>query len=294
VETIIYSEKKIKRLHMENWYAEKLLDSGPKSTLYIVKNKNNKPETEKLFVYKKTILTRKVNEIICPVVINHESVINIIDYQIQCNGFHDCNSFHHCNTCHECSLVVVYEYIPGIDVFYRFEKVEVDLQTIALYVREMAKCIKLCHDKNIVHLDIKPENFIIKSENPLQLVLIDFEFSEILKTKTGNLYTKTGTESYCAPETIEYRFSKKSDIYSLGAICYTLFTNKLVSNSWLDTIENYPKKKSVEFLDFLKKTLCRDKIYDDDYQSQAEDNSYDRMDIDEVLNHPWLICSYPS
>lgn len=282
---------------MENYFSvEKLLDSGPKSTLYIVKNNNNKHATEKLFVYKKTILTKKLNEIICPVIINHELVINIIDYEINCNT---CTKDYDCNTGHECSLVIIYEYIPGIDVFYRFEKVEVDLQTIALYVREMANCIKLCHDKNIVHLDIKPENFIIKSENPLQLVLIDFEFSEILKTKTGNLYTKTGTAFYCAPETLEYRFSKKSDIYSLGAICYTLFTNKLVSDSWLDTIENHQKKKSVEFLDFLKKTLCRDKIYDNDYYydycSQDEDTlDYDRMDIDEVLNHPWFRCSYPS
>jgi|688.fasta_scaffold02005_31 serine/threonine protein kinase len=257
---------------VEEYTVERILEHSAKSQVCIVKriNKENLCE-ESLYVYKRTMYSRNLNEVICPRIIKHESVINIIDYEI--TEIDENNIILH----------ILYEYVDGVDLYYKFEHIDVSERTIQVYVREMAKCIKQCHDNNVVHLDIKPENFIVKSENPLKLVLIDFGFSEVLETSTGELFSrKTGTEHYCAPEIHRRLFSKKSDVYSLGVICYMLFTNSLLIDSdWRYGIESSIKKPTALFIDFLRDCLVV--------------SIHDRQDIDQVLHHPWLLFthSYP-
>ena len=65
--------------------------------------------------------------------------------------------------------------------------------------------IEYCHNKNIVHRDIKLENIMIDSN--LNIKIIDFGFGlSVLKDKKLNIFC--GTPSYMAPEMI-----KKIDYY---------------------------------------------------------------------------------
>lgn len=89
------------------------------------------------------------------------------------------------------------------------------------YLLEMALCLRDCHDANIAHLDVKTENFIVTSEKPLKLKLIDFGFS--VKLSSPNDYKKLkkviGTPFYVAPEIDEHKACYlASDVFSLGAI----------------------------------------------------------------------------
>src|SRR6185369_14407461 len=100
-----------------------------------------------------------------------------------------------------------------------------------LLILEMAKCIKECHNNNIVHLDIKCENYMVKSSKVFEnkkvnIILIDFGHAEIIpkeesidKLRGGYSY---GTNYYICPEGYYYKiFSSKSDIWSL-AVCSAL------------------------------------------------------------------------
>jgi serine/threonine protein kinase len=127
---------------------------------------------------------------------------------------------------------IITEFYDGLDLFEHIdinvpysEKKAVDL------ILEMAKCIKECHDNNILHLDIKCENYMVKSKNLFvngnpNIVLIDFGHAEIIPTdesieqiKKGKRY---GTNYYVCPEGYYYYIhSSKSDIWSLG-VCFTL------------------------------------------------------------------------
>jgi serine/threonine protein kinase len=89
--------------------------------------------------------------------------------------------------------------------------------------REMANCVRECHDMGIAHLDIKCENFMVISMNPPKLVLIDFGHAEYVgQNELVEGYTKYGTCFYLCPEGYDNYYSMKSDIWSLG-ICLYLF-----------------------------------------------------------------------
>lgn len=130
---------------------------------------------------------------------------------------------------------IVTEYYKGFDLFEHIDlNVPYSTNLTVQLIVEMAKCIKECHDKNIVHLDIKCENFMVKTDklfdnnNKLQhIVLIDFGHAELLKCdesiddlRYGFNY---GTTYYLCPEGYDQIYSSKSDIWSLG-ICLCLLS----------------------------------------------------------------------
>lgn len=111
------------------------------------------------------------------------------------------------------------------DLHYYVIKKNKNLGTISTIILLMSNCIKDCHDNNIVHLDIKLENFIVMNKNPLKLQLIDFGFSQ--NKEYGKLKETLGTINYIAPEIIKSKtYSKASDIYSLGISIIYLITKK--------------------------------------------------------------------
>ena len=79
------------------------------------------------------------------------------------------------------------------------------------------------HEKNIIHCDIKPENFILFPGN--QLKLADFGFAKIsLRTLKAS---GSGTIDYIAPEQAMGRPKFQSDVFSIGLVLYRLFSGKL-------------------------------------------------------------------
>lgn len=126
---------------------------------------------------------------------------------------------------------IVTKYYEGYDLF---EHIDINVpypekEAYELF-NEMCQCIKECHDNNIVHLDIKCENYMVKKENlfPIKqgnLILIDFGHSEKIKENTDiddiQIGSEHGTKYYLSPEGYDKVYSSKSDIWSLG-ICFCL------------------------------------------------------------------------
>ena len=86
-----------------------------------------------------------------------------------------------------------------------------------------------CHEQNVIHGDIKPENVVLDDTTP---VLIDFglsiynsEFSNHKHNQVINHPTQ-GTDIYMAPEVKDNLIGPCSDIFSLGVLLYQLFTNE--------------------------------------------------------------------
>jgi len=121
-------------------------------------------------------------------------------------------------------VYIVTQLYEGFDLFDHID-LNVPLnETYSLkLLREMAICVKECHDQNIAHLDIKCENFMVRTMDPPQLVLIDFGHAEFIdKKQIKEGYSKYGTCFYLCPEGYYNYYSSKSDIWSLG-ICLYLF-----------------------------------------------------------------------
>lgn len=89
------------------------------------------------------------------------------------------------------------------------------------------------HQFGLMHLDLKPANFIVKPN--LEVVLIDFGLSDFgvsdAMGKNASLNCKShtaGTPAYMSPEQFTGQpFDKFSDYYSLGVVWYELLTGCL-------------------------------------------------------------------
>lgn len=104
----------------------------------------------------------------------------------------------------------------------------------------MLSAAESCHKAGLAHLDLKPENFCFRDEEPgSELVLVDFGSAEPFERApyTGsydrelddevNLKRLIGTAKYMSPEVWEGRFSSRSDVWSVGVIFYALLSNQL-------------------------------------------------------------------
>ena len=83
------------------------------------------------------------------------------------------------------------------------------------------------HGKGICHRDIKPEN-ILYDRSTGNIKLIDFEIAKTCKNKYLRLdmWTKTGTVQYCAPEMFLGGYTELVDIWAVGVLTYEMICGK--------------------------------------------------------------------
>jgi serine/threonine protein kinase len=96
-------------------------------------------------------------------------------------------------------------------------------------VEQAAEGLYYMHTKNWIHLDIKPDNFLVSRDG--QVKLIDFTIAQKKKTGISKLFHSAkvakGTRSYMAPEQIRKKVcDERTDIYAFGCVLYELCTAK--------------------------------------------------------------------
>jgi serine/threonine protein kinase len=99
-------------------------------------------------------------------------------------------------------------------------------------LNDLLPVLQFCHEKQVIHRDIKPENIILKRSDR-KLFLVDFGASKIVtNTSLNRSGTSIGSPEYVAPEQIRGSAIFASDIYSLGATCIMLLTERSPFDSY--------------------------------------------------------------
>jgi hypothetical protein len=99
----------------------------------------------------------------------------------------------------------------------------ISTDTALRFVDQALAAVAHAHGANVIHCDIKPDNFIVFPNQ--QLKLTDFGFSKVAQHTLKA--SGSGTVGYIAPEQALGRPKFQSDVFSLGLVIYELLSGHL-------------------------------------------------------------------
>lgn len=160
-----------------------------------------------------------------------------------------------------CSLFLVMDYYDMslkeyIDEYGSRENIE-NIENIVL--QNTFAALTYVHQKGFIHMDIKPENILIRQTgNAIEVVLADFGLSKELvqdEQIKGNL---SGTFPYNTCP-VQY-YSPKIDFWALGLVLYyimeSIHTGSEVTRSELASLANAAKGNTGQLEEFLENSQC--------------------------------------
>lgn len=192
------------------------------------------------------------------------------------------------------SLMVI-EYLEGGELFSVVGASDYTLteSKCVYFTIEIVKALNYIHEHQIIHLDLKPQNIMLKNKkDAFKIKLIDFGLAKRLEfgqARTGFV----GTVGFMAPEVANAQYkqdyaSPASDFFSLGVIVYMLVSGGLEpfwDGNDIRAIKNTLKKEvsfhreefggvSREAKDLIQRLLVKDQMK--------------RLSGREVLDHSWF------
>jgi len=145
---------------------------------------------------------------------------------------------HHCNVMQTFEqrkprhfMYFLTEYIEGITLQqWMTEHPQPEIREVTRIVDQIIQGLRAIHRMEMLHRDLKPENIMITRDQ--QVKIIDFGSVKIagiqeISTPVQRLEL-LGTKNYTAPEyLLGLPGSNKSELFSLGVICYQMLTGHL-------------------------------------------------------------------
>ena len=163
----------------------------------------------------------------------------------------------------------------GYDILNFFFKNEIFMKKNIIYnkklyivlyiIRECATALKVLHDNNIAHNDIKPENFVITKYNGHYYIkIIDFGYCKKFGTIVKEVIGTTGYVSYNFYYQIkinkQYIINKNNDIYALGILFLDLLCGMSIFYMSKNDINCYNFLKELKKLSYIDPNILQKKI----------------------------------
>ena len=173
---------------------------------------------------------------------------------------------------------ILIEELLGSNLYYLFSKNKYKvnpnvknnkiLKDICMFALQSLDRIKYVHDKNVLHRDIKADNFVIGKNDPHNIYLIDFGFSRKYRSsKTGRHikfnknYYLIGSLFFSSCNAIQgYEISRRDDLESLGYVILYL-----ANGCWLpwqndDKNTNLEDKQLAKIIGKMKMEISEEKL----------------------------------
>src|SRR5579859_223056 len=98
-------------------------------------------------------------------------------------------------------------------------------------VRKVAEAMAYCHERDVLHLDLKPENVLVSDPHEPRVKVLDFGLAHLVAAPGLAAGARGGTLPHMAPEYFEPGGTAKPgaslDLYAIGTILYELLSGQL-------------------------------------------------------------------
>lgn len=237
------------------------LDTGHRFAVKIIKKANIKTNKDVETVKKEVNFMKKLN--------GHPNILSMHDVLEDAE-----------------KLYLVLELAAGGDLFDKIVAMGgFDEADARLFFQQILSGLEYCHDKGIIHRDMKPENLLLGEQNVLKIS--DFGLSNIILTPDQMLKTHCGSEKYAAPEVMQNTAPYKGppvDVWSTGVILYIMVGGAF---PFVEATMNcdlfashaagkfqFPATFSPELVDLLLKMFAI--------------NPEERITLPQIKEHPWI------
>lgn len=191
---------------------------------------------------------------------------------------------------HQHAAYLVMQLAPGMDIqtyLSRFGAFSEYLSRKVIFL--LTRLVNAVHKQGIIHRDIKPENVLIDTRRRTEVSsvwLVDFGLG--IRRDQAKAGSCSGTAGYLAPELLQLQsFDSKADIFSLGALTYTLLAGESpFASSSVQRVAYLNSKCRLRFTGAKWRNVSTDCIAFITKVTAVDPN--ERPTAEEALNLPWL------
>ena len=161
---------------------------------------------------------------------------------------------------------IVMEYISGSPLDSQMKHGNLSIDDKISIIQGVASALGAVHEAGMLHRDVKPANILLTED--LQPKLTDFGIARVSDSDLTMTAQALGTPAYMPPEAfgVEHEMDARSDIFSLGIVCYELFTGRKpfdgisladIMHSIRETDPVAPRKINPEIPGFMEDIMAK-------------------------------------
>ncbi|KAK1338586.1 hypothetical protein QTO34_019240 [Cnephaeus nilssonii] len=190
------------------------------------------------------------------------------------------------------NIYLIMEFCAGGDLsrFIRTRRILPE-KVARVFMQQLASALQFLHERNIAHLDLKPQNILLSSLEKPHLKLADFGFSQHM-SPWDEKHVLRGSPLYMAPEMVcQRQYDARVDLWSVGVILYEALFGQppFASRSFTELEEKIRSNRVIELP--LRPQLspdCQDLL-----RQLLERDPGRRISFQDFFAHPgwtWTTC----
>ncbi|XP_069480613.1 serine/threonine-protein kinase ULK3 isoform X2 [Ambystoma mexicanum] len=259
---------------LDDFILTERLGSGTYATVYKAYRKNSREVVAIKCVSKKSLNKVSVENLLTEIEIlkqiRHPHIVELKDFQWDKEN-----------------IYLIMEFCAGGDLsrFIRTKRILPENVT-RIFLQQLACALQFLHERNISHLDLKPQNILLSSQDMPHLKLADFGFAKHMSPWDEQQVLR-GSPLYMAPEIVCSRqYDARVDLWSVGVILYEALFGRppFASKSFTELEEKIRSNRVIEIparpqlssdcRDLVERLLVRDPLQ--------------RISFPEFFTHPFV------